>query len=202
MTLTQQNTRDVGDGVGVLLQSLKRSIGDAADGFARTVGDEAAGFVDEPGDAVLAALTGLRPGPDGAVFRVGIGVAGADAGDAAAARSRVAVERTVRAPVPVAIEAGPAGVAFDGLPTAPETAAAAEGALILLGDVVARRSAADWAVVDLLLPGVRGQQKAIAEALGVTVQAVSQTVARARWREEVAGRATAELLLRLAAILV
>ena len=41
MTLTQQNTRDVGDGVGVLLQSLKRSVGDAADGFARTVGDEA-----------------------------------------------------------------------------------------------------------------------------------------------------------------
>ena len=67
---------------------------------------------------------------------------------------------------------------------------------------ISRRSAADWAVIDLLLPGVRGQQKAVAEALGVTVQAVSQTIARARWREEVAGRASAELLLRLAETLV
>lgn len=202
MTLTQQNTRDVGDGVGVLLQSLKRSVGDAADSFARTVGDEAAGLIADPADVVLAVLTGLRPGPDGAVFRVGVGIAGVDAHDAAAARSRVAVERTVRATVPVAVEAGPAGIALDGLPTAPETAAAAEGALVLLGDVISRRSAADWAVIDLLLPGVRGQQKAVAEALGVTVQAVSQTIARARWREEVAGRASAELLLRLAETLV
>ena len=202
MTLTQQNTRDVGDGVGVLLQSLKRSVGDAADSFARTVGDEAAGLIAEPADVVLAVLTGLRPGPDGAVFRVGVGIAEVDAHDAAAARSRVAVERTVRATVPVAVEAGPAGIALDGLPTAPETAAAAEGALVLLGDLISRRSAADWAVIDLLLPGVRGQQKAVAEALGVTVQAVSQTIARARWREEVAGRASAELLLRLAETLV
>jgi FixJ family two-component response regulator len=74
--------------------------------------------------------------------------------------------------------------------------------LRLLGDLVAARTHADWAVLDLLLPGVRGQQKAIAAALGVSVQAVSQTMSRAKVTQEVEGRVAADLLLRLTAFAV
>src|SRR6478735_4720658 len=40
------------------------------------------------------------------------------------------------------------------------------------------RSAAEWRVLDLLTPGVRGQQKAVAEEVGITTQAVNKAVAR------------------------
>lgn len=116
-----------------------------------------------------------------------------------AARSRRAVEAASRLAVPLSVEAGPAGVTFEGMPSAPEAADAAAGALRLLGDLIRRRTEAEWAVVDLLVPGVRGQQKAVAQALGVSVQAVSQAQARARWREEADARVAAELLLGLAA---
>ena len=48
------------------------------------------------------------------------------------------------------------------------------------------------------MPGVRGQQKPAAEALGITVQAVSQAVQRSFWNEEHACRPAAARLLGLA----
>jgi hypothetical protein len=45
---------------------------------------------------------------------------------------------------------------------------------------------------------VRGQQKAVAEALGITTQAVSKAIARAHWPEEWAARPAAARLLGLA----
>jgi predicted transcriptional regulator len=44
---------------------------------------------------------------------------------------------------------------------------------------------------------VRGQQKAVAEALGITAQAVSKAIARAHWNEEFDARPAAAHLLRL-----
>ena len=59
------------------------------------------------------------------------------------------------------------------------------------------RSGAEWRVLDLLTPGVRGQQKAVAQELGITTQAVSKAVARAQWNEEHAARPAAARLLGL-----
>ena len=65
----------------------------------------------------------------------------------------------------------------------------------LLYRVASARTEAEWRVLDLLVPGVRGQQKAVAQALGITSQAVSKTLVRSYWHEELASRAlVAELL--------
>ena len=50
-------------------------------------------------------------------------------------------------------------------------------------------------MVRLLVPGVRGQQKAAAAALGITTQAVSRALVRSLWHEEQAARATVVNLL-------
>jgi predicted transcriptional regulator len=52
-------------------------------------------------------------------------------------------------------------------------------------------------VLDLLTPGVRGQQKTVAEELGITTQAVSKALTRAQWNEEHAARPAAARLLQL-----
>jgi hypothetical protein len=76
-------------------------------------------------------------------------------------------------------------------------AAEAAAVLRLLALTVARRTTAEWRVLELLTPGVRGQQKAVAEALGITAQAVSKAIARAHWNEEFDARPAAAHLLRL-----
>jgi predicted transcriptional regulator len=48
-----------------------------------------------------------------------------------------------------------------------------------------------------MTPGVRGQQKAVAEELGITTQAVSKAVARAQWADEYAARPAAARLLNM-----
>ena len=70
--------------------------------------------------------------------------------------------------------------------------------LRLLGRIVHTRTDAEWAVLDLLTPGARGQQKYVAEELGVTAQAVSRAVVRSHWTEERATRPAAARLLDLA----
>ncbi|GAA1881242.1 hypothetical protein GCM10009715_29460 [Paeniglutamicibacter psychrophenolicus] len=80
----------------------------------------------------------------------------------------------------------------------PEAAIAgeAEAVLRLLGQIVSTRSVAEWAVLDLLTPGVRGQQKHVAAELGISAQAVSKAVVRSAWVEEWAARPAAARLLR------
>ena len=76
-------------------------------------------------------------------------------------------------------------------------AAQAQAVLRLLGRIVAERSDAEWRVVDLLVPGARGQQKAVAAELGISPQAVSKAVARSLWQEEQDARPAAARLLGL-----
>ena len=71
----------------------------------------------------------------------------------------------------------------------------AEAVLRLLGQIVATRSVAEWAVLDLLTPGLRGQQKLVAAELGISAQAVSKAVVRSAWVEEWAARPAAARLL-------
>lgn len=78
-----------------------------------------------------------------------------------------------------------------------DIAAEAEAVLRLLGQIVSTRSVAEWAVLDLLTPGVRGQQKHVAAELGISAQAVSKAVVRSAWVEEWAARPAAARLLQL-----
>ena len=71
----------------------------------------------------------------------------------------------------------------------------AQSVLQLLGHVVSRRSAAEWAVLDRLDPGIRGQQRRVAQELGMTVQAVSQAIKRSLYNTEHEVRSAASLLL-------
>lgn len=211
LTITQRDSGS--DRVPDLLSSLATiAVGETGQPFRRTFGSQVVGVVESPDTAVDATLRSLRIGTDATgrgkrAWAVGVGLGPVlPDGDALAgpgpSRSRRASDAALKATVPVSVEAGPAGVTFDGVPAAPTSAAAAQGVLRLLGDLVAARTHADWEVLDLVLPGVRGQQKAIAAALGITVQAVSQTLARAKLKQETEGRTAAALLLELAAFAV
>lgn len=73
----------------------------------------------------------------------------------------------------------------------------AQAVLKLVGRIVSERSEAEWRVVDLLVPGARGQQKTVAQQLGITPQAVSKAVVRSLWNEEWQARPAAATLLNL-----
>ncbi len=191
LTINQTDRRRDGDRVPQLLKDL-RHIPARLD-FDRSVEDEVQGILDRPHQVVDAALIALRSG----AWYVGIGVGPVneplpdrirDASGHGLVYARRAVDR-LRAGkdrIPVAVE-GPLA----------DLAAESEAVLRLLGHIVHDRSAAEWRVLDLLTPGVRGQQKAVAKELGITTQAVSKAVARAQWHEEHAARPAAARLLGL-----
>ncbi|MCQ1948440.1 hypothetical protein NNX28_00670 [Arthrobacter sp. zg-Y859] len=191
LTINQRDTREVGDLVPDLIRSLRHL--PAAVPFQRTVGDEAQGVLTDAATAVEAALTAIRQRR----WHVGVGVGElqvplpenlADARGYGLVYSRRAVERAQRTGdrVPLAVE-GPDA----------ELAAEAEAVLRLLGLIVAARSEAEWKVLDLMTPGARGQQKFVAQELGITAQAVSKAVVRSHWSEEWATRPAAARLLGL-----
>lgn len=191
LTINQTDSRRDGDRVPQLLKDL-RHIPACLD-FDRSVEDEVQGIVEFPHQAVEAALIALRCGS----WFVGIGVGPVneplpnqikDATGHGLIYARRAVDRlrNGKERVPVAVD-GPFA----------DLAAEAEAVLKLLGHIVHDRSAAEWRVLDLLTPGVRGQQKAVAQELGITTQAVSKAVARAQWNEEHAARPAAARLLQL-----
>jgi hypothetical protein len=190
LTINQTDRRRDGDLVPQLLKAL-RHIPARLD-FDRSVEDEIQGIVQDASQAVDAALIALRRGG----WFVGIGVGPLDeplphriteASGHGLVYARRAVDRlrNGKERVPVAVE-GPLA----------DLAAEAEAVLRLLGHIVRGRSEAEWRVLDLLTPGVRGQQKAVARELGITTQAVSKAVARAQWNEEHAARPAVARLLR------
>ncbi|MDO4898537.1 MAG: recombinase RecJ [Rothia sp. (in: high G+C Gram-positive bacteria)] len=165
--------------------------------FTQTYPDELQGAFDNAKDALTAALDGARYGS----FWVGIGageltvprfaaalraVATSDGEGSALNKSRSAVEQAQTG-------APPRGICLHAHDTA--TAHQVTGLLRLLYRVAAGRTEAEWRVLDLLIPGVRGQQKAVAEALGISSQAVSKTLVRSLWHEDLASRAVAESLM-------
>lgn len=191
LTINQTDSRRDGDLVPKLLKDL-RHIPARLD-FDRSVEDEVQGIVDCPHQAVDAALIALRCGS----WYVGIGVGPVneplpnlirDATGHGLVYARRAVDRlhSTRERIPVAVEGPLADISQE-----------AEAVLRLLGHIVHDRSAAEWRVLDLLTPGVRGQQKAVAQELGITTQAVSKALARAQWHEEHAARPAAARLLGL-----
>ncbi|MGW8568432.1 SatD family protein [Isoptericola sp. NPDC055881] len=172
--------------------------------FDRTVGDEIQGVLAADDDgAALAVDIVLDLVRDGG-WSVGVGLGAVDrplpaasraASGPAFVRARAAVERAKRrgrGSVPLAV------VGEDEEPRA-TIAADAQALLHLLGAVVARRSAAGWEAVDTLV-AQRGPapQRASAQVLGVSEQAVSQRLRAALWAEEAAARPLAARLLRAA----
>ncbi|WP_422934908.1 hypothetical protein [Sinomonas sp. P47F7] len=191
-----QRDREPGDKVPNLLRALSRARAEVP--FARTVGDEVQGVFLSAELAIDASLTAMRAESCGGVrWNVGIGVgplgeplpeAIHDVTGLGLVYSRRAVERAQHIK-------DEAAISVDG----PDRVLAAEAAAILrlLGLIIARRTTAEWRVIELLTPGVRGQQKAVAEALGITAQAVSKAIARAHWNEEFEARPAAAHLMRL-----
>lgn len=191
LTINQTDSRRDGDRVPQLLKDLRHV--PARLDFDRSVEDEVQGIVEHAHQAVDVALVALRTGH----WFVGIGVGPVneplpdrikDASGHGLIYARRAVDRLRNGKdrIPVAVE-GPLA----------DLAAESEAVLRLLGHIVRDRSPAEWRVLDLLTPGVRGQQKAVAEELGITTQAVSKAVARAQWNEEHAARPAAARLLGL-----
>lgn len=120
---------------------------------------------------------------------IGVGAAEEPLGDTARDsrgpafwHAREAVTQAKRRPWGVAVSGSPERVARD-----------MDAALALLVSVASRRTERAWKVLDRLAAGAT--QAEAAEALGVSRQAVGQTVRRAGWSEELLGR---ELLTRLA----
>ncbi|MBP3035754.1 hypothetical protein J2M53_05715 [Arthrobacter sp. zg-ZUI100] len=191
LTINQRDSREVGDLVPDLIRSLRHL--PAVVPFQRSVGDEAQGVLDDAGGAVDAALIALRQRR----WNVGIGVGELRPPLAASvlenegfglvyARRAVDRARKTGERIPLAVD-GPDG----------DIAAEAQAVLRLLGQIVASRTDAEWKVLDLMTPGARGQQKYVAELLGITTQAVSKAVVRSHWQEEWDTRPAAARLLSL-----
>lgn len=191
VTINQRDSREVGDLVPELLREFR--FVDAVVPFQRSVGDELQGVVDSAAVAVDVALKAIRHRR----WHVGIGVGEihtpiperiTDAEGYGLVYSRRAVNRAQKTGerIPLAVD-GPDS----------DVAAEAEAVLRLLGQIVYTRTGAEWNVLDLLTPGARGQQKLIAQELGITTQAVSKAVIRSHWVEEWATRPAAARLLNL-----
>lgn len=185
VTADQKNSRQTPDRVDAALAMLNAR--PRLRPFERTAGDEVQGVLATAPDALGAVLALVRQGD----WSVGLGIGPA------------------REPLPPSTRAG-AGPAFEHARTAVERAKArpdrvalsasgpdaadADALLTLQAALVAGRSEAGWAAVDLVAAG-RTQNEAAAE-LGVSKQAVSQRLRAAWWPHQ---RDTTPLLLTLLA---
>ncbi len=178
LTIDQRRSRSAPDLVPGLLDAL-------ADiptllPFERTVGDEIQGLLDDPDAVLRAVLVVLRQGG----WHVGLGIGAVDAPLPATVRAargralldaRTAVERAKRSPVGLCVTST----------VHPVAAADAEAVLGLIGVLVRQRTATQWAVIDAV--DAAATQRAAAEALGVSPQNVSQTLAASAIHVERAG---------------
>ena len=186
LTVDQRGSRTAGDAIPDLLSTFAGA--PLVRGFERTAGDEAQAVADDPALVVRAVLSLARQ----------VGAANGSEGRRGGAWSVGVGAGEVRRPLPSSTRAG-AGEAFELARTAveraksssdrlavrgadPQSAADAQAVLALLADVVRRRTAPGWQVVDLLAQGMN--QSEAAQRLGITRQAVSQRASAAGWRHE------------------
>lgn len=194
VTIDQVGSRVVGDRVEELLVLLA-GLGGAASrpdrAFERTVGDEVQGAFTDPSAVVDVVMAVLRAGR----WSVGIGCGRVDepmptsvraAQGPAFVHAREAVEaaKSRTRAVPLAVRGDDATAAAD-----------AEAVLALLGALRDRRTPAGWQAVDTVTANPGATQEALAAALGITQQAVSQRLRTALWSEELAARSAAARLL-------
>ncbi len=191
LTIDQRGSRTHGDKVPQLLAGLADI--DTVLPFERSVGDEIQAVLADPGAVVEVVLRVLRAQD----WYVGLGVGSVErplpessreAAGAAFIAAREAVESAKKRGerVPLSVQGGEADA---------EWLDAAEAVLILVGDVVRNRSAAEWRVLDAMDAASGVSQKDIAAQLGITPQAVSKAIVRSGRLEELKGRRAAVLLL-------
>lgn len=177
------------------LEALEPSIG-----FTQTYPDELQGAFDTAESAARAMLLAAQDN----AFWVGIGIGELKAPRFASALGAVATTDCTGDSLDftrLAVEQAQTGSPARGVVilSADRTfSEQATGLARLLYRVAANRTTAENRVIDLAVPGVRGQQKAIAAALGISAQAVSKTLVRALYQEqEAALPALVELMIRL-----
>ncbi len=191
LTIDQAGSRSSRDRVPDLLDLLRPV--DTVLPWERSVGDEVQGVLARATDVVDAVLLCLRAGD----WYVGIGIGDVEQPLPASPREgRGSAFVTARRAVDRAKKTGDrAPLAVEAPDDRADLAAEAEGVLALLGRHVLARSEAEWRILDLLQPGERGIQTAVARTLGISPQAVSKAAARAAWHEEHAVRPAAARLL-------
>lgn len=106
-----------------------------------------------------------------------IGIGSGSSLEKAQANSRAAVE-VARTGSPLRY------ISVQGARNKRDIAEQASGVLRLMYRTVAERSETEQKVASYVVPGVRGQLKSIAQVLGISPQAVSKTLTRAKWHEE------------------
>lgn len=193
LTIDQRASRRRDDRVPGLLGALDGpGAVPAVLGAERTVGDELQLVVAEAEAVVAVVETTCRQGG----WTVGIGAGHVEEPMPASTRAargsaftaaRAAVERAKHTTARLAVRG--AGTRGDD----PYAVVRAESALWLLVAVVGRRTQRGWQVVDAMR--MAGSQRAAAERLGVSAQAVSQVLAAAGWAEAERGGALAAWLL-------
>ncbi|GAB3202187.1 hypothetical protein GCM10027261_39100 [Geodermatophilus arenarius] len=150
---------------------------------ARAVGEGWAAVLDDAPVAVDTVVALVREGGR----RIGVGAAPAGPGDGPVLlAARRALEAAGRRPARLAVRGSDA-----------EAAADAQAVLTALAVLLARRSAAAWAAVDLVAGGTA--LAAAAAELGVSRQAVAQRLAAGSWELELELRPAAARLLARAA---
>lgn len=199
VTADQRSSRHRQDAVPGALRLLSDlpGAGTAGLGFERSTGDEIQGVL-TTGAAVVAVVQALLRTGD---WRVGIGLGEVEeplpdsvraARGPAFIAARRAVERSGRAPRPVALEANT--TVDDALPPGHLAAAEqAETALWLWAALLDRRTTEGWEVVELM--EASATQREVAERLGVSASAVSQRLRAAAFVESTRGAALCARLL-------
>jgi hypothetical protein len=183
MTVDQKRSSSEGDAVPEALELLAAE--PTIRPFERTAGDEIQGLLDDP-DAVLSVAMALARTQR---WSIGIGIGDVETPLAESVRAnrgvafvaaRAAVERAKSSPVHVAIEG--------------KGATHAETALLLLLNLVARRSEAGWQAIDAM--ATSSTQVAAAATLGISAQAMNRRLRVAGYAEEQRGRQLVVHLLR------
>lgn len=202
LKMTQRSTEPSEQNLQSLQQDLEHRLGSD---FQRSGSADPTVFqvaVDTSGHVVEAVMHAMRLG----IWNVGVGVGGAasntdgvlDGSGVRAADVAASLASKQGQLVPLRVEAAKPPRGVDPTQLGKHT----QSVLQLLGHVVSRRSEAEWAVLDRLDPGIRGQQRRVAEELGMTVQAVSQAIKRSLYNTEHEVRSTVGLLLEQTAAAV
>jgi hypothetical protein len=183
MTIDQRRSSSEDDAVPDALELLAAE--PTIRPFERTAGDEIQGLLDDP-DAVLSIALALARTQR---WSIGIGIGDVETPLAESVRAsrgvafvaaRAAVERAKSSPVHVAVEG--------------EGVTHAETALLLLLNLVARRSEAGWQAIDAM--ATSSTQVAAAATLGISAQAMNRRLRVAGYAEEQRGRQLVVHLLR------
>lgn len=192
MTIDQRSSRTSSDLVPQLLENLQNIPTESA--FERSVGDEIQGVLSSAAAVVEVAMRCLRDKH----WYVGIGIGPVDLPLPLSPRegsgqafivAREAVERAKKSGERVPLSVISAKTLYG---------PSAEAVLVLIGDLVRKRSEAEWRVLDAWAKHGLTLQREVAQELSISPQAVSRAIVRSGWQEEQSGRKAASVLLDLA----